>query len=463
MNRFSDQKIKTLEIDTELPLTFHRTGAVVEGEAVVEGDTRSNGSKNWFLNRSETWAKKVVLKKLDTLQGGTIVIQHHREKIQLGDLDSDGLTANLKIADSAFYRRTLLGGMIGAAESYIDGQWGTDNLTDLIRIMIRNIDGVSKMERTWSQARTLLHRVKHARRKNTISGSRKNIQDHYDLGNEFYSLFLDPTMNYSAGIFDASAATDKFPNHESDLHGASLVKMDRICHKLDLKSTDHVIEIGTGWGGLAIFMATQYGCQVTTTTISKQQHQFACTAVAAAGVEDRVTVLLEDYRNLSGQFDKLVSVEMIEAVGHQFLDTYFAKCSQLLKPDGAMMIQAILIGQQNYRSYRKGVDFIRAYVFPGGCLPSAVTIHQSVGRSSSMRMLAYEDMTQHYADTLSHWRNGFMEHLPEVMALGFDDYFIRLWHFYLCYCEAAFAESRCQSAQLLFAKSGCAIDPVVGS
>lgn len=438
MHPFSDQNSAVLAIDTELPLSISSDASVKPG-----------------------WAKRIVLGKLTKMVGGQIQLNDAGQVVKLGQPDADGFVVRLKVADEAFYRRTLLGGMIGAAESYIDGDWGTDNLTDLIRIMIRNIDGVSKMERTWARARSWMHRIKHLRNKNTVSGSRKNIQQHYDLGNDFYALFLDPTMNYSAGIFDAKVADQKFPHRTSELHGASLVKMDRICRKLDLQPTDHVIEIGTGWGGMAIHMATNYGCSVTTTTISKEQHAFATAAVAEAGLEDKITVLLKDYRDLDGQYDKLVSVEMIEAVGHEFLDTYFAKCDQLLKPEGTMLIQAILIGQQSYRAYRKGVDFIRAYVFPGGCLPSAVTIGESVGRATSMRMLDYEDMTEHYADTLLHWRRSFMDRLEAVRAQGFDEYFIRLWHFYLCYCEAAFAERRCQSVQMMFAKKLSPIDLAV--
>jgi len=450
MNHFSDQNSPALAIDTELPLSTSRNSVC---------DTRCDDSTDNAFKLN--WAKRTILNKLSQIDGGQIVLDDAGQMIKMGSADHDGFSVRLKVAEESFYRRTLLGGMIGAAESYIDGDWGTDNLTDLIRIMIRNIDGVSRMERSWARARTCLHRIKHLRNKNTLTGSRKNIQQHYDLGNNFYSLFLDSTMNYSAGIFDPEIIAEKFADCDSPLHGASLVKMDRICQKLAIQPTDHVIEIGTGWGGLAIFMAKNYGCSVTTTTISKEQHAFARAAVSEAGLEDKVTVLLKDYRALEGRYDKLVSVEMIEAVGHQFLDTYFTKCNQLLKPTGTMLIQAILIGQQSYRSYRKGVDFIRAYVFPGGCLPSAVTLSQSVGRVTSMRMLDYEDMTQHYADTLLHWRRSFMDRLEDVRTQGFDEYFIRLWHFYLCYCEAAFAERRCQSVQIMYAKNLSPIDPTV--
>lgn len=470
MNRFSDQNLQSLATDTELPLSI---------------GSPHGSPQNLSVSGKDSWAKRLVMGKLDRIVGGEILTDEtatgvakendapavdpledsarRRRKSQSGSSDGTELSVRLKVVDPAFYRRTLLGGTIGAAESYIDGDWGTDNLTDLIRILIRNMHDISKMERTWARARTFMHRLRHLRRKNSVGGSRKNIQQHYDLGNEFYSLFLDPTMNYSAGIFDPETAAKNFPNSQSAMHSASLVKMDRICQKLQLNPSDHVVEIGTGWGGLAIHMAKHYGCQVTTTTISQQQFYFAVAAIAEAGLEDRITVLLKDYRDLEGSFDKLVSVEMIEAVGHEFLDTYFSKCNALLKPNGTMLIQAILIGQQHYRSYRKGVDFIRAYVFPGGCLPSAVTIAQSVGRVTTMRMLDFEDISQHYADTLMQWRNSFMQRLDEVRALGFDEYFIRLWHFYLCYCEAAFAERRCQSVQVMFAQKNSSIDLAIES
>ena len=458
MNRFSDQNLRSLAIDTALPLSTSQNFAAQQPSIT-------------FTN---AWARQIIVDKLSGISGGEIFLSEGgRYHQRLGDDNAHSgseessiglnLTARLKVVNETFYRRTLLGGTIGAAESYIDGDWGTDNLTHLIRILIRNMDDVSKLEQTWSKARSLWHRLMHLRRKNTVGGSRKNIQQHYDLGNEFYSLFLDPTMNYSAGIFDANVAKSKFPNCQSQLHAASLTKMDRICEKLKLCPDDHVIEIGTGWGGMAIHMAKHYRCRVTTTTISKEQFDFAVEAIAKEGLQDRVTVLQKDYRDLEGTYDKLVSVEMIEAVGHQFLDTYFAKCNALLKPQGTMLIQAILIGQQYERLYRKGVDFIRAYVFPGGCLPSAASIAESVGRVTSMRMVDFEDMSQHYADTLMHWREAFMDRLDAVRSLGFDDGFVRLWHFYLCYCEAAFAERRCQSVQVMFGKKDSPVDPVAES
>lgn len=438
MNHFSETSNAT-ECRTELPLPDAH---------VMQSVAAKPSSINAF-------ARKTVLRKFDSLTGGRINVNNGGNKESYGEFDKDRLQATVTVSNQSFYRKLLVGGTIGSAESYIDNDWGCDNLTDLIRIMIRNVDSVTKMEKRWSRVRSAYHRFRHLARKNTVEGSRRNIHEHYDLGNEFYQLFLDPTLNYSAGIFDRSVSDQFFLDAQSPMHAASLVKMRHICERLQLQAGQSVVEIGTGWGALAIHMAEQYGVHVTTTTISQEQYLHAVAAVKAKGLEDRVTVLQKDYRDLDGKFDRLVSVEMIEAVGHQFLDTYFAKCDSLLKDDGAMLIQAITISEQNYDAYRKGVDFIRAYVFPGGCLPSISSINRSIGRATTMRTIGLEDISQHYANTLRHWRVEFMKRLPEVRQLGFDDAFIRLWHFYLCYCEAAFAERRCNSLQVMFAKNGC--------
>ena len=437
MNHFPNSN-SSLELHTELPLP--------------DVDVMKSSRMSWSLN---ALARKTVLEKFQSLKGGRISVKDGNDATRFGEFDEDRLQATVAVSNQSFYRKLLVGGTIGSAESYIDNDWGCDNLTDLIRIMIRNMDSVTRMEKRWSRIRSAFHRFRHLARKNTVEGSRRNIHEHYDLGNEFYQLFLDPTLNYSAGIFNKSVSDKFFPDAQSPMHAASLVKMRHICQRLQLQPGQRVVEIGTGWGALAIHMAEHYGVYVTTTTISQEQYQHALAAVKAKGLEDQVTVLQKDYRDLDGKFDRLVSVEMIEAVGHQFLDTYFAKCDSLLKEDGAMLIQAIAISEQNYAAYRKGVDFIRAYVFPGGCLPSISSINNSIGRSTSMRMIGLEDISQDYADTLRHWRVAFMKRLPQVRQLGFDDAFIRLWHFYLCYCEAAFAERRCNSLQVMFAKNKC--------
>ncbi len=375
-----------------------------------------------------------------------------------GQADGASLNATVFVSDPSFYKRIMLGGTIGSAESYIDGHWVSNDLTSLIRIMIRNLGHFSKLEKGWARLKNGWHFIQHLGRRNSISGSRKNIQEHYDLGNEFYKLFLDPTMNYSSGVFESPIANgaDAF-----EMHDASIRKMDQICRKLQLNSLDHVLEIGTGWGGLAIHMASHYGCRVTTTTISKEQHRLATERVKSAGLDDRVTVLLKDYRELEGKFDKLVSIEMIEAVGHQYYDEYFSRCSNLLEDDGLMLLQSITIGEQNFNYHKNHVDFIRKYVFPGGCLPSVTALANSVGQVTDMRMLYQEDITPHYVKTLAYWRFEFMRKLDQVKELGYDDAFIRMWHFYLCYCEAAFAERRVHNIHLMFAKPKCKVDPSV--
>ena len=309
---------------------------------------------------------------------------------------------------------------------------------------------MARLEKTWARVPNTTHWIQHQLRRNTKAGSRRNIEEHYDLGNDFYALFLDSTMNYSSGIF---------PHESSSMLEASLTKMDWIGHKLQLKPTDHVLEIGTGWGGLAIHLAKHFGCRVTTTTISKQQYAYAKQKVAAEGLEDRITLLLSDYRDLEGTYDKVVSIEMIEAVGHQYFDQYFGKCSSLLKDDGLMLIQAITMSQQNYSQHIKNIDFIRRYVFPGGCLPSIVAIGESVGRSTDMRTVHQEDITEHYVRTLQKWLQRFHGQMSQIRRLGYDQSFIRLWHFYLCYCEAAFAERRVHNVQMIFAKPRSSVDP----
>jgi len=278
-----------------------------------------------------------------------------------------------------------------------------------------------------------------------MTRSRDNISAHYDLGNDFFSLFLDPTMMYSSAIFE---------DVDRGLDEAAVAKLDEICHQLELSPGDHLLEIGTGWGGMAIHAAKHYGCRVTTTTISQEQYDYACAAVKREGVADRVTLLLQDYRSLEGQYDKLVSIEMIEAVGHEFYREYFQRCSALLKPTGKMVIQAITMADQRYEQARDSVDFIKRYIFPGGCLPSVAVIADHLARDTDMQMVHLRDITQDYAVTLAHWRSRFMDKLEAVKAMGFDDNFIRMWDYYLCYCEGGFRERIISTVQLAFAKPG---------
>ena len=297
-----------------------------------------------------------------------------------------------------------------------------------------------------------LHKYLHALKKNTREGSRRNIIAHYDLGNDFYRLFLDDTLTYSCGIFERP---------DSSLREASIAKYDRICRKLELSPADHVLEIGTGWGGFALHAATHFGCRVTTTTISNRQYELARQRVASAGLEDRITLLKQDYRDLAGTFDKLVSIEMIEAVGHHFLEEFFRVCSRCLKPDGQMLLQAITIRDQVFDWHKRNVDFIKRYIFPGSCIPSVTAISEAVTRATDLRLFHLEDITAHYATTLRRWRENFFANLDSVKALGFPDAFIRMWEFYLCYCEGGFSERYLGDIQVLFTKPMCRRDPVL--
>ena len=331
------------------------------------------------------------------------------------------------------------------------GYWHADNLTLLIRLMARNravLDGMSGgAARLTAGARRLAHWLN----RNTRSGSRRNIAAHYDLGNDFFALFLDERLMYSSAVFD---------HPDMSLEEASAAKLDLICRKLDLGPGDEVLEIGTGWGGFAIHAARYYGCRVTTTTISREQYALAAERVAEAGLEGQVELLFKDYRELEGQYDKIVSIEMIEAVGHAWYETFFRQCSSLLKPDGMMLLQAITIADQHYEAARRSVDFIQRYIFPGGALPSVSVICDTLARVTDMRLYHLEDIGPHYATTLRHWRERFLARLGEVRALGYPESFIRMWEFYLCYCEGGFAERTIGTVQALLTKPACRRDPL---
>jgi len=406
----------------------------------TNGSTAPKTPTAW--NWKDRWARKLVLQKLSRLKHGQIVLTDALERRELGEPGTP-FEAAVTITDPAFYRRMLRRGNMGAAESYMEGHWKCDDLTTLFQIFICNMQDQPPADRDDSRWATIRDWFVHRLRPNTKAGSRKNIHAHYDLGNDFFSLFLDETMTYSAGIF---------PSAESSLADASQEKIDRICRKLDLKPRDHLLEIGTGWGALAIHAAREYGCRVTTTTISRGQHQYAKARVEEAGLSDRVTLLLQDYRDLEGQYDKLISIEMIEAVGHQFFDAYFQKCGSLLKADGLMGLQAITMNDQRFASYLRGVDFIQRYIFPGGCLPSVGRIMQSLGEATDFRVLHLEDIAPHYAETLRRWRDRFLDKLDEVRRQGYPASFIRMWEYYLCYCEAAFEERYIGTVQMVFAK-----------
>lgn len=389
--------------------------------------------------------RKALLNKLSHLKDARLTVADPLGEIVLGHQGPDGLSAKIEVFDMSFYRQISLGGSVGAAESYMNKLWQADDLTSVIRILVRNRDLLDSMEGGLATLTNTLLKFWHFAQRNSKQGSRKNIAAHYDLGNDLFSLFLDKHGMYSSATYH---------DLELSLEEASTAKLERICQKLDLSSDDHVLEIGTGWGGFATYAAKNHGCKVTTTTISKEQFDAAKLRIADEGLTDRVTVLMQDYRDLSGRYDKLVSIEMIEAVGHHYLDTYLRQCASLLKPDGLALIQAITIEDQRYKQALKSVDFIKRYIFPGSFIPCINAIVASASRCTDLRLINLEDQGESYALTLKAWRERFMASLDKVRAQGYDEQFIRMWEFYLCYCEGGFWEKSISNVQLLFAKPG---------
>ncbi|WP_133012317.1 SAM-dependent methyltransferase [Marinomonas flavescens] len=394
----------------------------------------------WF----DSMAKRVVFKMLKKLEIGHLTLEDQGQLHEFGAPKSTASHhAHIQIHNNGAYRDIFLNSSIGSGEAYMKGWWTSPDIVAVIRLMVANLNVINSMDAKrpiWSRIGA---KIAHKLNANSQRGSKKNISAHYDLGNDFFSLFLDPTMMYSAAVY---------PEDNASLEIASVNKLDRICQKLQLSKKDHLLEIGTGWGGMAIHAAQNYGCQVTTTTISKEQYDFAKARVEEAGLSDKITLLLEDYRDLTGEYDKLVSIEMIEAVGHEYYDSYFSKCSQLLKPHGVMVIQAITIADQRYDYARGSVDFIQRYIFPGGCLPSNQVIAQKIAQKTDMQIVGLEDITEHYAKTLADWRTRFHAARLDVTNMGFDDVFCRMWDFYLAYCEGGFKERAISTGQFIFAK-----------
>ena len=394
-----------------------------------------------------TLGRRLLRAQFARLQHGEIrLIDEHGEQRYGVRSARCPFTATIEVLDPQFYADATFGGTVGAGSAYIRGSWRCSDLTALVRIMVVNRELMEGLDSRWSLLSRPLLRLFHFLHRNSRGGSARNIAAHYDLGNELYELMLDETMAYSCGIFADPTTT---------LAEASRAKFDAACRRLELQPGDHLLEIGTGWGGLAMHAAQHYGCRVTTTTISRRQHDYAAARIAAAGLSDRITLLLKDYRDLDGCYDKLVSIEMIEAVGARFLDTYLRKCAALLPDSGAMLLQAITIQDQHYRAALRTVDFIQRYVFPGSFIPAVSAIGDSLRRATDMKIFHLEDIGPHYARTLALWRRNFFEHLAAVRKLGLSDQFIRLWEFYLCYCEGGFAERQLGDVQMLLTKPGC--------
>ena len=398
--------------------------------------------------RSLTWLlRNRILGKLDKLTGGKVVLQDEWGEVELGQSEASEKIL-IQVYNSAFYLEMALGGSNGAAAAYRSGYWSCNNLTGLFSLFIRNIDLLDSMESGLARTGMWWFRRWHCRRANTREGSQKNIHDHYDLGNDFFALFLDETMTYSAGIF---------VNPTDTLKQASINKLDRICQKLDLDVKDQVIEIGTGWGSFAIHAAKYYGCHVTTTTISRQQYELARERVSAEGLSGQIELLLTDYRDLQGKYDKLVSIEMIEAVGHEYLPEYFKRCAGLLKPHGQMLLQAITMPDDRYEDYLNNTDFIQQFIFPGSCVPSLNAILDASVLRTDLQVSHVENIGPHYADTLRYWLENFMKNKERILGLGYSRDFLRLWEYYLCYCEAGFRERYLGDLQILFSKPACRV------
>ena len=389
-------------------------------------------------------AKKLIFSLLANMKDASLTFEEGSELLQLGNVGAD-LHGKIIIHNPSCYKKMLLGGSIGAGEAYMQRLWSSPDLTKVIQVLGREQAVLDRLEKRFARFMAIPSWIYHKARKNTQAGSKKNILAHYDLGNEMYQQFLDKEMLYSSAIY---------PHQDVDLDQAQLHKLDTICQRLDLKPGETLLEIGTGWGALAIYAAQHYGVHVTTTTISDAQHDHAQARIEALGLTDNITLLKEDYRALTGQYDKLVSIEMIEAVGHEYLASFFATCNKHLKPQGKMLIQAITIADQRYHSYRKGVDFIQRYIFPGGCLPSVSVMADNISNKTDMVITGLHDIGQDYAKTLNHWQQRFDDSLEQVKALGYDDTFIRLWKFYFSYCEGAFLERNISSVHLIAAKPG---------
>lgn len=377
-------------------------------------------------------ARRLVLGRLTGIEHGVLTIRDAKQQYVFGRSRPDEiLAATITVNDDRFYGDIAFGGSIGAAESWMQGYWDCDDLVTLVRIMVRNRDTLDGMEGGLAWVSRPLQKLFHWANRNTRQGAQRNIAAHYDLGNDFFSLWLDESMMYSCAIFEGENPT---------LAEAQQTRLDRVCRNLDLNPDDHLVEIGTGWGSLAIHAASRFGCRVTTTTISSQQYEMARKRINAAGMQGRITLLLQDYRDLDGQYDKLISLEMIEAIGYDQYETYFAKCAELLRPGGRMLIQAITIEDERFEQYRKDVDFIQRYIFPGSCVPSEKVMRETIARVGGLLMLSVDDIGLNYATTLNHWRRNFFQKLDQVRSLGYPEEFIRMWDFYLCYCEGGFLE-----------------------
>ena len=412
---------------------------------------RRESSRGALARGLESLAERALRSRLRNLEHGLITLIDAGRRETYGHATARcALHATVLVHDRRFYTEVAFGGSVGAGESFMAGDWTVDDLTALVRILLVNRGVLDGLDSGWSRLAVPARRWLHAAARNTRPGSRRNIAAHYDIGNDFFELFLDPTMMYSCAVFERA---------DMSLEQAQIAKIDRLCRKLDLKPHDHLLEIGTGWGALALHAARHYGCRVTTTTISRAQHDLARQRIIDAGLADRITLRLDDYRDLDGRYDKLVSVEMIEAIGRRYFDTFFRRCSELLKPGGTMLLQAITIDDRQYVSARDSVDFIKRHIFPGCCIPSVTSLAHSAARASTLRIVDLEDIGPHYAATLAAWRGNLFANAARVRALGYPDALLRMWHFYLSYCEGGFSERALGDVQIVLQDSSRAVSP----
>lgn len=398
--------------------------------------------------KKRSFYEKIVIELLSKMKSGTLNLTlPSGELIKIGD-GNHSIIANVTVKDNYFFKRCVLYGDIGFAEAYMDGEWETDSISNVINWFLFNVENAPSASGSQTQTFALnvlkiFNKAYHSKRANSISGSKKNISEHYDLHNDFFALFLDPTMTYSCAYFK---------EENMDLYQAQIEKYDRLCKQLNLKPTDHVLEIGSGWGHNAIHIAKNYGCNVTTVTISEEQYKLATDRIKKENLTDKITILLKDYRLIEGKFDKIVSIEMLEAVGHKFLEPYFRKCNDLLKKDGILALQVITCPDSRYESLRTGVDFIQKHIFPGSLLPSVGIINKMINKTSDMTMVDLKDMGLHYSRTLNLWHEQFNQRIEDVKKMGFDERFIRKWNYYLNYCEAAFKSRNINVMQMVYAR-----------
>ena len=388
--------------------------------------------------------KNGIIKKFKHLQYGYIEIHDAEKTFSFGNPQSSDRVI-VEIYSAEFYVFLGSGGVTGVAEAYMAGYWSADRLVLLLQIILKNKEILLSLDSGLARLIHPINKIIHWSKQNTLKGSKQNILAHYDLSNEFYKLWLDPSMTYSCGYFS---------DHSISLEEASKEKIDRICRKLQLNKNDHVLEIGTGWGSFSLHAAKNYGCRISTVTISDAQYEYANNLIKKHGLESQIQIMNQDYRKIKGKFDKIVSIEMIEAVGYQFIPDFFSKISSLLKYDGLVAIQGITYNDQNFEKYKNSVDFIKKYIFPGSCLISVAQISDVIKNYTDLAIVDVEDITKHYAETLSRWKKNFMSVIPEVQAMGFSEAFIKMWEFYFIFCEAGFRERNIGDVQLIFSKSG---------